>query len=47
MKKKVLSFITAFLVVLGLASVHANTANAASQGATKLFTTPKNTRGVW
>lgn len=30
MKKKVLSFITAFLVVLGLASVHANTANAAS-----------------
>lgn len=30
MKKKVLSFIAAFLVVLGLANVHANTANAAS-----------------
>ena len=30
MKKKVLSFIAAFLVVLGFASAHANTANAAS-----------------
>ena len=47
MKKKVLSFIAAFLVVLGWASVHANTANAASQGATKLLTTPKNMGGVW
>lgn len=47
MKKKVLLFVAAFLMVLSFASVHTNTASAASWGATKLFTTPKKTRGVW
>ncbi|MCT3402819.1 hypothetical protein [Lactobacillus helveticus] len=46
-EEKVVLFFAAFLVVLGFASVHANTANAASWGAKKIFTTPKKIRGVW
>ena len=47
MKKKVVLFFTALLVVLGLASVHTQKADAASWGAKKVFTTPKRTRGTW
>ena len=47
MKKKVLVFLAAFLMILGFASAYATTANAASWGAKKVFTTPKNTRGTW
>lgn len=46
MKKKVVLFFTALLVVLGLASVHTQKTDAASWGAKKIFTTPKRTRGT-
>lgn len=46
-KKKVVLFFTALLVVLGLASIHTQKADAASWGAKQVFTTPKRTRGTW
>lgn len=51
MKKKFLLLLSAFLLVLGLASVSsktdAATIKATDWGAKKAFTTPKKTRGTW
>lgn len=47
MKKRILLFVVTFLTILGIASVHTTTVDAASWGAKKIFTTPKATRGVW
>lgn len=51
MKKKFLLLLSAFLLVLGLASVSsktdAATIKATDWGAKKVFTTPKKTRGTW
>lgn len=47
MKKRILLFFTALLAVLTFASFNSGRAKAASWGATKVFTTPKSTRGTW
>ena len=49
MKKKVVIFFTALLVILGLASVNTQKAKAATNtwGAKEVFTPPKSTRGTW
>lgn len=47
MKKRILLFVVTFLTILGIASVHTTTVDAASWGAKEIFTTPKATRGVW
>lgn len=47
MKKKVLLFFTALLVILTFVGFNSENAKAASWGATQVFTTPKRTRGTW
>ncbi|EGF36079.1 hypothetical protein AAULH_09288 [Lactobacillus helveticus MTCC 5463] len=52
MKKKLLLFLGAILLILGFAKLSSVNADAATikatdWGAKKVFTTPKKTRGVW